>query len=205
MAEMTAAAHAHDADHHAKDISNKKLAMWLYLASEVVIFAIMIAGYIIFRLNEPDSVKQIHQELGVALVTANTFILLMSSWTMVMALRAAQMNRRSEFMRWMGAVCVLGVVFLIGQYIEYSELAHLAITLDGVHPEFLGFGMRFYAPTFFHGAHVFVGVLLGLQVLWLGRKGYYDNGNWIGVELFGLYWHFVDIVWIFLFTIIYLL
>lgn len=207
MAEMTAAAaqdHGHDDAHLKKEMENKKLGMWIYIASEVVIFAIMIAGYIIFRLNEPDSVKQIHQSLGIALVTANTFVLLMSSWTMVMALRAIQMNRRGEFMRWMAAVCALGTVFLAGQYIEYRELAHLEVTLDALHPEFLGFGMRFYAPTAFHGAHVLIGVLIGLHILWLGRKGHYDNGRWIYVELFGLYWHFVDIVWIFLFTIIYL-
>jgi heme/copper-type cytochrome/quinol oxidase subunit 3 len=107
---------------------------------------------------------------------------------------------------WMGGVVVMGIIFMIGQWIEYSELAHLAITLSSdvnTNETFGGLGMRFYAPTFFHGAHVFVGVLIGLQVMYLGWKGYYDN-NPIGVELFGLYWHFVDVVWIMLFTLIYL-
>jgi cytochrome c oxidase subunit 3/cytochrome o ubiquinol oxidase subunit 3 len=125
---------------------------------------------------------------------------------------------------------VLGSAFLGGQYIEYSELGRLQITLEKniisedselVHAmealgfttedaraELLdtigGFGMRFYAPTAFHGAHVFVGVLWALLVLYRGSKGRYDH-NPIGIELFGLYWHFVDVVWIMLFTLIYLI
>jgi heme/copper-type cytochrome/quinol oxidase subunit 3 len=201
MAEMSLSAAALKQKEHSN--ANQKLAMWLYLASEVVIFAVMIAGYIIYRINEPDTVRNIHKELGVALVTANTFILLASSWAMVMGLRAIEMGKRQEFLAWIGLTCLMGTAFLVGQYIEYGELAHLEITLQDTTSAFAGFGMRFYAPTFFHGAHVFVGVLLGLRVLWLGRKGHYDD-NPIGVEIFGLYWHFVDVVWIMLFTLIYL-
>jgi len=206
MAEMTVQQPAHTADGHGEeDLStrNQKLAMWLYLASEVVIFSIFIVGYIIFRLNEPEVVRNVHKELGIVLVTANTFLLLASSWCMVMGLRAIQMGKRQEFLTWIGVTAFLGVVFLGGQYIEYNELAHLEITLDGIHPEFAGFGMRFYAPTFFHGVHVFVGVLWALEVMRRGMNGRYDE-NPVGVEIFGLYWHFVDVVWIMLFTLIYL-
>lgn len=202
MAEMTAQSSGHHTATSTQN-ANFKLAMWLYLASEVVIFAVLIGGYAIFRLNHPASVKAVHESLGVALVTANTFLLLSSSWSMVMGLRAIEMGNRPAFMRWIGLTVLLGIVFLIGQYIEYQELAHLEITLGGITEEFGGFGMRFYAPTAFHGAHVLVGVLLGLHVLYLGSKGYYDK-NPIGVEMFGLYWHFVDVVWIILFTLIYL-
>lgn len=209
MAEMTAnqqhAIPTHAADEETQSsIYNQKLGMWLYLASEIVIFSIMIVGYAIFRVNNPDQVLGVHEELGIVLVTANTFLLLMSSWAMVMGLRAIQMGDRSGFMRWIGGTAVLGAIFLVGQYIEYSELAHLEITLAGLHPEFGGFGMRFYAPTFFHGVHVFIGVIWALIVLWKGSRGRYDT-NPVGVEIFGLYWHFVDVVWIFLFTLIYLI
>lgn len=206
MAEMTVNQPAHAAeDHAAEDLSirNQKLGMWLYLASEVVLFAIMIAGYIIFRLNEPAIVSDVHKELGIVLVTINTFILLASSWAMVMGLRAIQMGKRQEFLTWIGVTAFMGIIFLGGQFIEYNELAHLEITLDGIHPEFAGFGMRFYAPTAFHGAHVLVGVIWALEVMRRGANGRYDK-NPIGVELFGLYWHFVDVVWIMLFTLIYL-
>lgn len=206
MAEITVNQSAHSAEGHGSDdlsIRNQKLGMWLYLASEVVLFAIMIAGYVIFRANEPEIIHNVHRELGIVLVTINTFILLSSSWAMVMGLRAIQLGKRSEFLAWIGLTALLGLVFIGGQYIEYSELAHLEITLNGIHPEFAGFGMRFYAPTAFHGAHVLVGVIWALEVMRRGANGRYDK-NPIGVELFGLYWHFVDVVWIMLFTLIYL-
>jgi heme/copper-type cytochrome/quinol oxidase subunit 3 len=204
MAEMTAGTlHGTDDKKVRAHNENLKLAVWLYLASEVVIFSIMIAGYVIFRFNEPESVKNLHKEVGIALVTINTFILLASSWSMVMALRAIQMGNRQQFMLFMGGVVAMGSIFVVGQWLEYSELSHLAITLSGSTEEFGAIGMRFYAPTAFHGAHVVIGVLVGLQVMWLGNKGFYDK-NPIGVELFGLYWHFVDVVWIMLFTLIYL-
>ena len=206
MAEMTAGHIAHGTEDKAVKAHNEnlKLAVWLYLASEVVIFSIMIAGYVIFRFSQPDNVKNLHNELGIGLVTINTFILLASSWAMVMALRAIQMGKRTQFLQFMGLVCLMGVIFMGGQFIEYTELSHLAVTLNSTTEEFGAIGMRFYAPTFFHGVHVFIGVLIALQVMWLGRKGYYDT-NPIGVELFGLYWHFVDVVWIMLFTLIYLI
>lgn len=213
MAEITANqvhAVAHDTHDDHGHISpeehneNMKLGMWLYLASEIVIFSIMIVGYIVLRVNEPDIVKQAHEELGVALVTINTFILLASSYFMVMGLRAMQKGDRQGMLRWIGATAIGGVIFLGGQYIEYSELAHLGITLGyDTASEWSSFGMRFYAPTFFHGVHVLVGVIWALEILRRGRKGHYDN-NPIGIEIFGLYWHFVDVVWIMLFTLIYL-
>lgn len=210
MAEMTvdhAQAHAHEDHGHMSaeaHNANMKLGMWLYLASEVVIFSIMIVGYVLFRLNEPQVVQELQKEVGIGLVTINTFILLASSYFMVMGLRAMQKGDRASMMRWIGATALGGAVFVIGQYIEYSELSHLGITLA---PEAGGtwstFGMRFYAPTAFHGAHVIVGVIWALIVLWRGRQGRYDT-NPIGIEMFGLYWHFVDVVWIMLFTLIYL-
>lgn len=201
--------------------NNMKLAMWLYLASEVVLFSILIAGYAIYRVSNPESVDVVHSGLGIALVTINTFILLASSYAMVMGLRALELGNRQQFYGFIGLTAVLGIVFLGGQYIEYSELAHLQIALQSsattasselfegiaVTPELVeatsNFGMRFYAPTAFHGAHVLVGVIWALAVLWHGVRGGYQT-NSIGVEIFGLYWHFVDVVWIVLFTLIYL-
>ncbi len=189
--------HGHDQGRHAE---NLKFAMWLYLASEVVIFATLIAVYILFRLHSPDAVQQVHQEAGLLLVSFNTFLLLSSSWAMVMGLRQIQMNDSKGLVRWIGLTALLGAVFVSLQYVEYQHLAELGITLYSSE-----FGMRFYAPTAFHGVHVIVGVLWALFVVRRGRQGHYNNGNWLGVEIFGLYWHFVDVVWIFLFTLIYLI
>ena len=352
---------------------NLKFAMWLYLASEIVLFTMLIAGYAIFRANQPTAVNLVKDSLGIVLVTANTFVLLASSYAMVMGLRAIEMGNRKGFYQWIGLTAILGTVFVGGQYIEYSELGHLNVSLDkqdftvattifesvneveavvtystvdtetgdvlssesetielreetlptagevvlddgtteivavnsylvdfvenaelfdgvdisqfeiewdddfilladdgtpiteaseidsaliayndsisdrdisldrlaliDVYGEVVAFpevvlgeevelepaqyanlnayfqtllgssasnyGMRFYAPTAFHGAHVIVGVLWALFVMWRGYRGSYDD-NAIGVEMFGLYWHFVDVVWIALFTLIYL-
>lgn len=209
MSEMTLSqAHAeaaHDAHVPSREqIHNSKLAMWLYLASEVIIFTVLIAAYAVFRFNNPDIVKAVHEELGIALVTFNTFLLLASSWAMVMGLREAQKDNPQGLVRWISLTALMGAAFVALQVVEYNELAHLGITLQDSEA-WGGFGMRFYAPTAFHGAHVIVGVLWALRVINRGRQGIYNARNYLAVEIFGLYWHFVDVVWIFLFTIIYLI
>lgn len=383
MADMTLeqSAVTHEHDEHGEDHNeNQKFAMWLYLASEIVIFTILIAGYALFRANQPIAVDLVQKTIGIQLVTINTAILLASSYAMVMGLRAMEMGNRQRFYQWISLTAILGIVFVGGQYIEYTELGHLNISLrqqeftvaknifeneneveatvtysivDTESGELLGeaeselihfrhealpeegetvledgtteivavssyfvdfktenqeddydsvlegvnvaefemtwdsdfilldadgaviseesaiddaliaynesvrdrdisldrlavetidgeivafsaivagqavelapaqydnlnayfrillgnsasnFGMRFYAPTAFHGAHVIVGVFWALFVLYRGSQGAYDD-NAIGIELFGLYWHFVDVVWIALFTLIYL-
>lgn len=195
----------HTFQDRAISIDNQKFAMWLYLASEVIIFTIFIAAYVLFRIHQPAAVKNVHHEVGILLVSFNTFLLLTSSWAMVMGLRAIQAGSRQGLIRWISLTALLGTVFVLLQYVEYTELGHLGIALDSINPgTYEGFGMRFYAPTAFHGAHVIVGVLWALLVIWRARKGRYDD-NPVGVEVFGLYWHFVDVVWILLFTLIYLI
>lgn len=222
--EMDAPVH-HELDAETQEYNeNLKFAVWLYLASEVVIFSILIAGYMIFRINNAEAASLVKEHLGIALVTANTFVLLASSYFMVMGLRAIELGDKKQFYGFFAATAALGIVFLGGQYIEYAELGHLQIGLqnaftttsselfeglaateaEALRDTVGNFGMRFYAPTAFHGAHVLVGVLWALFVMWRGYRGYYDQ-NTIGVEIFGLYWHFVDVVWIVLFTLIYLI
>ena len=149
MAELTANQLHDDHGHISTEDHNEnlKLGMWLYLASEIVIFSIMIVGYVLFRINQPDVVELAHGKLGVGLVTANTFVLLASSFFMVMGLRAMQNGNRAGMLRWIGLTALGGIVFLGGQYIEYSELAHLGIVLGyDTSSIWSTFGMRFYAP-----------------------------------------------------------
>lgn len=200
--------HHHDPAQEAMSIDNQKFGMWIYLASEVVIFTVFIGAYILYRINHPESVHAIHEDLGILLVSANTFLLLTSSWAMVMGLRQIQKGDRDGLIRWLSITAILGIIFMIGQYIEYYELSRLSVVLDNTNAtlhsaDIGGFGARFYTPTFFHGAHVFIGVVWCLEVIRRARKGRYDT-NAVGVELFGLYWHFVDVVWIILFALIYL-
>jgi len=187
-----------------RSIDNQKFAMWLYLASEVIIFTVFIGAYVVFRVNESEEVRRFHDSVGVALVTLNTFLLLTSSWAMVMGLRQIQRGNVSGLNAWLGLTALLGTVFVGLQYVEYTELAHLHVTLPYESDVYNGFGMHFYTPTAFHGAHVIVGVLWCLLVMWQARRGRFSAKNYVGVEVFGLYWHFVDVVWILLFTLIYL-
>jgi len=206
----------HDAHYDPKaealSIDNQKFAMWLYLASEVVIFTVFIGTYVLYRINHPESVHEIHEDLGIFLVSANTFILLTSSWAMVMGLRQIQLGNKQGLIRWLSLTALLGTVFVIGQYYEYYELSKISVVLnnsvtalEGSTTNIGGFGARFYTPTFFHGVHVFVGVLWCLEVIRRASKDNYSPRNYVGVEVFGLYWHFVDVVWIILFALIYLI
>lgn len=192
-------AHSHEQSKAIK-ADNLKFSMWLFLASEVILFTVLIATYVVFRINNAEVVHEVHEHAGILLVSLNTFLLLTSSWTMVMGLRAIQNNDQQGLIRQIGITAVLGAVFVLLQYVEYNQLSSFGITIYGSE-----FGMRFYAPTALHGAHVIAGVIWALWVVRRGQRGVYNNGNHIGVEIFGLYWHFVDVVWIILFTVIYLI
>lgn len=195
---LTQPEHGHEHNLEARN-ENLKFATWLFLASEVVLFSTLIAMFILFRLHSPEAVQQVHEEANIWLVTANTFLLLTSSWAMVMGLRQIKRGNAPGLVRWIGLTAILGATFVGLQYVEYQDLSRAGITLYSSE-----FGMRFYAPTAFHGVHVIVGVLWALYVARNGIKGRYSASNTIGVEIFGLYWHFVDVVWILLFTLIYL-
>lgn len=198
--QATPAPAAHEDHGHSRlRNENLKFGWWLFLASEVIIFTVLIAAYLVFSVNQRDMIKQIHDEVGVLLVTANTFLLLTSSWTMVMGLRQLQLGNTQGLFRWISATAVLGTFFLMLQVVEFSELNHIGITLD------TEFGARFFAPTMLHGAHVIAGVIWAIYVALGARRGRYSQQNIIGVEVFGLYWHFVDVIWIIIFTVIYLL
>jgi heme/copper-type cytochrome/quinol oxidase subunit 3 len=213
MSEITAHSQdAHGGHSPAAHNENLKFSMWLFLASEVILFTVLIATYVVYSLEHRDIVHEIHEStiniLGfevksVLLVAANTFLLLTSSWAMVMGLRAIQMGDRAGLKRWLTYTAVLGAIFVLMQYVEYSVLATKGVTLYASGPE-SEFGMRFYAPTALHGAHVIAGVLWCLWVIRRADTGTYEK-NPIGVEIFGLYWHFVDVVWIIIFTVIYLI
>lgn len=194
-------------EEHARNIDNQKFAMWLYLASEVIIFTVLIGAYVVFRAYNGDIVHEVHEELGfggILLVTFNTFLLLTSSWAMVMGLRQIQRDNVKGLTNWLWVTAVLGTIFVFLQYVEYQNLGSKGITLEYLNDSYDGFGMNFYVPTAFHGAHVIIGVLWCLFMIYRANRGIYSAKNYIGIEMFGLYWHFVDVVWILLFTLIYL-
>jgi heme/copper-type cytochrome/quinol oxidase subunit 3 len=177
------------------NIENSKMAMWLFLVSEIFLFSVLIIAYILARYAYPEE----HAQLNVPLTSINTFILLLSSFSVVWALSGVQTGNQTRLLRGLAGVILLGTIFFLLMMYEYSELSHHGITLS--HP----FGMAFYALTGLHGAHVLIGLVWAVYVFNRAFNGVYTKDNYWGVEFWGLYWHFVDVVWIFIFTVVYLL
>jgi heme/copper-type cytochrome/quinol oxidase subunit 3 len=193
--------HASVSEHHGtptwEGIKTVKFAVWLFLASEVMFFAGLIVAYISIRYSDPNW-PVTADLLNVPLVAVNTFILIVSSMTMVTAYdRVERGDQRYPY--FLLATAVLGIVFLSVQGFEWGELMN-----ESIQPSTDLFGATFYTLTGFHGAHVTVGVIWVLWATIKAFRGGYAEDH-LGVELVGLYWHFVDLVWIILFTILYLI
>jgi len=179
-------------------VSTTKFAMWLFLASEAMFFAGLIAAYLVLRLAGSQW-PVVADVLNVPLVAGNTFILIVSSVTMVLAFASIESGDQRRLRQYLIATAVLGSVFLSIQAVEWRELLAEGTTVStGL------FGSTFFTLTGFHGLHVLGGVLFMLYVVARAYQGRYTKEEHGGVELMGLYWHFVDVVWIFLFTIVYL-
>ncbi len=175
---------------------NRKFAIWLFLCSEVMFFTVLIGAYVMARWKDPAP----HEVLNVQLTAVNTFILLTSSFTVVRALSAIQQDKRTAFLRNLVLSIIFGTIFVSIQAYEYHNLSTEGLTLSSSL-----FGSAFFALTGFHGAHVVIGIVWLLRTFFRGFNGTYSSHeNW-GVELLGLYWHFVDIVWVLLFVFIYLI
>lgn len=171
-----------------------RIAVWWFLASEIMLFGGLIASFVIARLGGAVSVE--HEHLNVPLAAANTFVLLTSSYTMVEAFAAAERGARGAMRTFLALTVLAGLAFLGIKAVEYSgEIAH------GFTPASGGFWSFYYTMTGLHGLHVLVGVVAN-ALLWILASRAVRRPVW--VEVAGLYWHFVDIVWIFLFPLVYL-
>jgi heme/copper-type cytochrome/quinol oxidase subunit 3 len=193
-------AHAPAAGHleTSTGLDNRKLLMWLFLGSECLFFGSFISAYLLYR--DRSVVGPYPKDLyDIPFTSVSSFVLLMSSLSMVLALAAIQRGDLRQMRVWLLATSFLGLVFLSGQAFEFTEFYREGLTL---HRNM--FGTTFFVLTGFHGAHVTVGVLI-LMSLWAGSlKGHITEESALNVELAGLYWHFVDIVWIVIFTLVYL-
>jgi len=177
----------------------RKIGMWIFLSSEVIFFTALILGALFYR-NETGGGERLTEVFDMTLITINTFILLMSSVTMVSALAAADDNNPSRLRLWLTLTLVGGAIFLGGQVYEFYHLAQDGHTLRSS----MAWG-SFFTLTGFHGAHVFIGALLvGSQLIRALRTTEVRRLR-VPVEIVGLYWHFVDLVWIVIFTVVYLI
>jgi cytochrome c oxidase subunit III len=196
---MSEALAPHQSEVTALGIDNRKLGIWALLGSEAVFFSSLIVTYLVMRGRSVTGPTP-REALNVPLTAVNTFVLICSSLTMVTALAAIQRGDTRGLRRWLIATALLGVAFLSGQATEFTLLASQGLSLSRNL-----FGATFFTLTGFHGAHVFAGVIWIGFVLARAFRGGVTQENHMAVELVGLYWHFVDLVWIIIFTVVYLI
>ncbi|MBI4565664.1 MAG: cytochrome c oxidase subunit 3 [Planctomycetes bacterium] len=189
---------AHGADDRIEAFERARLGMWLFLASEVMFFAGFIGAYVVLRMANPHLAVAGQKELNWVLAALNTAVLICSSLTMVLGVNAISKGDRAKCRNMVLLTALLGSAFLVVKFFEYSgKFAH------GIYPNTSTFFSCYFLMTGFHGLHV-LGGIIALLLLLLGIK-HYGPERYTKVENVGLYWHFVDIVWIFLFPIVYLL
>ncbi len=180
-----------------------KIAMWLFLVTDAMSFSGFLLAYAVLRASKTWPTPADH--LGIALSAGATFILICSSVSMVLAIDSCRLKQRDKMLKWLAVTISGGAIFLGVQAYEYMHLVHQGLSLS----HFIGgqnlFGSTFYMVTGFHGLHVLSGVIYLTCEYVNAYKGKYDNGNYQRLEVLGLFWHFVDLVWILVFTFIYLL
>ena len=203
---------AHHFDSYEQQRQASYLGMWLFLAQEIMFFGGLFMAYIVYRLSHPDAFAAGSHELDITLGAVNTAVLIGSSLTMALAVRAAQTGRRKAIVVFLLATIVLGGVFLGVKTVEYSHKWH-EHHVPGPHFEWEGadapgvemFFNLYFAMTGLHALHMVVGIGILLVMVVFAWRGAFTPENHNFVEGMGLYWHFVDIVWIFLFPLLYLL
>ncbi len=195
-------AEVHDRAHPPTNtgISNEKLAMWAFLGSECLLFGALISTFFLYRSRAPLGTVKPHDVYDIPFTSVSSFILLMSSLTMVLGLSAFNHADTRRAMVWLSATALLGATFLGGQIYEFTVFIRQGMTLK-TNPA----SSAFYVLTGFHGTHVALGVIMLLTLVTLIKKGRLTPERAETVEIAGLYWHFVDIVWVVVFTVVYLL
>jgi heme/copper-type cytochrome/quinol oxidase subunit 3 len=180
-------------------ISNEKMAMWAFLGSECLLFGALISSYLLLRGRSVDGTEP-SELFDIPFTSVSSFVLLMSSLTMVLAVSAAKRDEQKRVQLWLLTTALLGSVFIAGQIYEFTTFYN-----EGLGFTTNIFGSAFYTLTGFHGVHVSVGIIMLLSLFSLAVRGKIGSENAETVEIAGLYWHFVDIVWIIIFTVVYLI
>lgn len=200
MAETaTHADHAEQTHHSSTGLSNNKLAMWLFLGSECLLFGGLISTYMLYRGRVVTGPRP-NALFDIPFTSVSSFVLLMSSLTMVLAVTSAQRKDDARTNLWLTVTALLGATFIGGQVYEFTTFYR-----EGLGFTTSLFGSSFYSLTGFHGVHVSVGIILLLSLVGMIKKNKIPGDKAEVVELIGLYWHFVDIVWIVVFTLVYLI
>lgn len=186
-------------EHRSTPIDDKKILMWAFLASDCMFFGSLIVTYLVYKGRSLVGPYPI-DVLDIPLTTVSTFVLLMSSFLMVLALDSLKHNDIFKFRLWTAGVCLFGSIFLGFQVYEFRHFVDVGLTLQ----QNL-FGTTFFTLTGTHGIHVTIGVIWLLSFLITSYIRPMTSKDAVYLEVAGLYWHFVDIVWIVIFTIVYLI
>jgi heme/copper-type cytochrome/quinol oxidase subunit 3 len=196
------AVHAQPSEHSphtSTGLSNAKLGMWAFLGSECLLFGALISTFLLYRgksLSGPTP----RDVYDIPYTSVSSFVLLMSSLTMVLALAAIQRGDHPKLRVWLMATALLGMTFISGQVYEFTRFVQ-----EGLSVRTNLFGTSFFVLTGFHGAHVTGGIIMLLSLFGMSLDGRLPTEKAEAVELVGLYWHFVDVVWIVIFTVVYLI
>ena len=196
---MTHAAVPASGHHTSTGLDNKKLAFWAFIGSECRLFGSLISTYLVYKGHSVRGPTP-HEILNIPVTSVSTFDLLMSSLAMVLALAAVSRGERLWARVWLGMTALLGLTFLGFQFYEFTSFVREGLTIKTNL-----FGSTFFTLTGTHGAHVAVGVLWLLTLLVRSFQGKLGPEKALNVEIAGLYWHFVDVVWIVIFTVVYLI
>jgi cytochrome c oxidase subunit 3 len=209
--------HAHHPalQHHFETLSQQHeaatLGMWVFLVTEVMFFGGLFMAYSLYRMWYPEAWSEGSRELDILMGGFNTVVLIASSLTMALGVRAAQTGANKTTVKWLLLTMALGLTFLVVKFFEYKhkyDLGHI----PGANFHFEGpysaqvqiFISLYFAMTGLHALHMVIGFVLLSVIAWMAHKGRFSPEWYTPVEMSGLYWHFVDIVWIFLFPLLYL-
>lgn len=201
--------------HHFKTLGQQfeaaKLGVWLFLCTEILMFGGLFVGYIIFHSIYPEMFAEGAKHLDWRLGAINTIVLLLSSLTMALGIRYAQTNERQKSFYMLGITVICGLIFMVIKYFEYTHKFHLGLkpgdlfTYQGAEASNLALYFSFYfLMTGLHGSHVLVGLGLIIWCMIRTKRGEFDAEFYTPVEGVGLFWHLVDLIWIYLFPLLYL-
>ncbi len=210
------AASTHVVPHHFRSadeaFQSSKLGMWLFLVTEILLFGGLFVAYTIYRAMYPELFHEAAHELNRTLGAINTIVLITSSFTMAMAVNKTQLNDSNRANQYLLITLFCAALFMIIKYIEYSHKFHEGLlpganfTFEGLqHPKAPLFFSLYFMMTGLHGLHVMVGMGLITWCLIRSNKGHFSSAYYTPVEMTGIYWHLVDLIWIYLFPLLYLI
>ena len=202
---------AHHFENASQEFDTCKIGMWAFISQEILFFSGIFVAYGAFRYLHPEMFVEASSHLSWKLGFFNTLVLIASSFTMVLGVYSAQKNRIKACLNYLYATFGLAALFLVVKYFEYSEKIHHGylpfrfFSGEGVDPNLHIFFGLYFAATGLHAIHIIIGMGLILWLIRKTKKGLIHDQYFTPIEMVGLYWHLVDIVWIFLFPLLYLI